>query len=443
MTPRKAPTNSSSSASGGISDSRPPSISRSSSQDSAACPGATIAAVSSRARKTARHDAVEVDRGECGRGRPRLGDPFLVQRHLRRVHRSAALAEVRDLGVAHEIEASAHGVVRSYGDGGRHRRDLGRGRDDEAAAPRARPCRGLPRRARARRRRAPRTAYRRGRRIEFHVPARARPRSLRAASPAAPPASSLRSRRRPRGASPARASRRGVRPASDDRRGVRRRVAPRRALLRHGVPRRPRADGRAAAGAGRREPSAAGSARSSSTRSSRSTPPTSRRPPWRRSPVRGATTSGRSGASRSSGGSTRRASSRSSRKSARRSPSSVPEALAPTVVHGDFRLGNTMIGADAPARILAVLDWEMGALGDPRADVGYLLATYTEPGGPPSPLGTSPITARPGFPSRAGLVDRYVARSGRDVELARLVRGAGAVEGSGLLRGDLRTLRAR
>jgi aminoglycoside phosphotransferase (APT) family kinase protein len=94
----------------------------------------------------------------------------------------------------------------------------------------------------------------------------------------------------------------------------------------------------------------------------------------------------------------------------------VPEALAPTVVHGDFRLGNTMIGADAPARILAVLDWEMGALGDPRADVGYLLATYTEPGGPPSPLGTSPITARPGFPSRADLVERYVARSGRDVE---------------------------
>jgi len=94
----------------------------------------------------------------------------------------------------------------------------------------------------------------------------------------------------------------------------------------------------------------------------------------------------------------------------------VPEALAPTVVHGDFRLGNTMIGADAPARILAVLDWEMGAIGDPRADVGYLLATYTEPGGPPSPLGTSPITARPGFPSRADLVERYGTRSGRDVE---------------------------
>ena len=94
----------------------------------------------------------------------------------------------------------------------------------------------------------------------------------------------------------------------------------------------------------------------------------------------------------------------------------VPDPLPSTVVHGDFRLGNTMVARDDPTRILAVLDWEMGAIGDPRADVGYLLATYSEPGGAPNPLGTSPITALAGFPSRAELVDRYVARSGREVE---------------------------
>jgi aminoglycoside phosphotransferase (APT) family kinase protein len=94
----------------------------------------------------------------------------------------------------------------------------------------------------------------------------------------------------------------------------------------------------------------------------------------------------------------------------------VPDPLPPTVVHGDYRLGNTMVARDDPARILAVLDWEMGAIGDPRADVGYLLATYSEPHGAPSPLGTSPVTAEPGFPSRRELVDRYVERSGRDVE---------------------------
>lgn len=93
----------------------------------------------------------------------------------------------------------------------------------------------------------------------------------------------------------------------------------------------------------------------------------------------------------------------------------VPDPLPPTVVHGDFRLGNTIVARDDPTRIVAVLDWEMGALGDPRADVGYLLATYSEPGGPPNPLGTSPVTASPGFPSRAELAARYVERSGRDV----------------------------
>jgi aminoglycoside phosphotransferase (APT) family kinase protein len=94
----------------------------------------------------------------------------------------------------------------------------------------------------------------------------------------------------------------------------------------------------------------------------------------------------------------------------------VPEPLPPTPVHGDYRLGNMMVARDEPTRIEAVLDWEMGAIGDPRADVGYLLATYTEPGGSPSPLGTSPVTARTGFPSRAELVERYVARSRREVE---------------------------
>jgi aminoglycoside phosphotransferase (APT) family kinase protein len=94
----------------------------------------------------------------------------------------------------------------------------------------------------------------------------------------------------------------------------------------------------------------------------------------------------------------------------------LPEPGPPTVVHGDYRLGNMMVDLDDPSRILAVLDWEMGAIGDPRADVGYLLATYSEPGGEPNPLGTSPVTTTPGFPSKRELVERYAERSGRDVE---------------------------
>jgi aminoglycoside phosphotransferase (APT) family kinase protein len=94
----------------------------------------------------------------------------------------------------------------------------------------------------------------------------------------------------------------------------------------------------------------------------------------------------------------------------------IPNPLPPTVVHGDYRLGNMIVEHDRPDRIVAVLDWEMGAIGDPRADVGYLVATYSEPGGPANPLGTSPVTATQGFPSRGELIARYVERSGREVE---------------------------
>jgi aminoglycoside phosphotransferase (APT) family kinase protein len=94
----------------------------------------------------------------------------------------------------------------------------------------------------------------------------------------------------------------------------------------------------------------------------------------------------------------------------------LPEPLPSTVVHGDYRLGNMMVSSAEPSRIVAVLDWEMGALGDPRADVGYLLSTYSEPGGRSSALGSTPVTAEAGFPSRAELVERYAVRSGRDVE---------------------------
>jgi aminoglycoside phosphotransferase (APT) family kinase protein len=94
----------------------------------------------------------------------------------------------------------------------------------------------------------------------------------------------------------------------------------------------------------------------------------------------------------------------------------VPEQLPATVVHGDYRLGNMIVAREQPDRIAAVLDWEMGTIGDPRADVGYLSATYSEPGGESNPLGTSPVTATEGFPSRAELVSRYAERSGRQLE---------------------------
>ncbi len=94
----------------------------------------------------------------------------------------------------------------------------------------------------------------------------------------------------------------------------------------------------------------------------------------------------------------------------------VPQQLPATVVHGDYRLGNMIVTREQPERVAAVLDWEMGAIGDPRADVGYLVATYSEPGGRENPLGTSPVTAMAGFPTRNELVERYASSTGRNVE---------------------------
>lgn len=90
---------------------------------------------------------------------------------------------------------------------------------------------------------------------------------------------------------------------------------------------------------------------------------------------------------------------------------SLPVSPAPTVVHGDFRLDNVLVGADD--RVNAVLDWEMSTLGDPLTDLG-LLAMYSErPDMADSPVSTTSLA--PGHPEASELIERYAAASGRDV----------------------------
>ncbi|WP_028801668.1 phosphotransferase family protein [Streptomyces sp. 142MFCol3.1] len=89
----------------------------------------------------------------------------------------------------------------------------------------------------------------------------------------------------------------------------------------------------------------------------------------------------------------------------------LPHSPAPAVVHGDYRLDNVLIGTDD--RIKAILDWEMSTLGDPLTDLG-LLVMYSAPLDlPNSPISTTASAA--GHPDPAELVERYAARSGRDV----------------------------
>ncbi|MFD0262383.1 phosphotransferase family protein [Kitasatospora indigofera] len=93
----------------------------------------------------------------------------------------------------------------------------------------------------------------------------------------------------------------------------------------------------------------------------------------------------------------------------------LPASQAAAVVHGDYRLGNLMFAPQAPARIIAILDWEMATLGDPLADLGYLTATYSEAGIPSTPLELTPVTQAPGYLTRHKLAERYQSRTGLDL----------------------------
>jgi len=93
----------------------------------------------------------------------------------------------------------------------------------------------------------------------------------------------------------------------------------------------------------------------------------------------------------------------------------LPNSPTATVVHGDYRLDNVLIGPDAKGadRIKAILDWEMSTLGDPLTDLG-LLVMYSAPLDlPNSPISTTASAA--GHPEPAEIIERYAARSGRDV----------------------------
>ncbi|MFD3516582.1 phosphotransferase family protein [Streptomyces sp. NPDC058657] len=90
----------------------------------------------------------------------------------------------------------------------------------------------------------------------------------------------------------------------------------------------------------------------------------------------------------------------------------LPPSPAPTVVHGDYRLDNVLIGGEQDS-IRAILDWEMSTLGDPLTDLGLLVMYGTELNLPGSPISTT--ASAPGHPSTDEIVARYAAASGRDV----------------------------
>ena len=81
-------------------------------------------------------------------------------------------------------------------------------------------------------------------------------------------------------------------------------------------------------------------------------------------------------------------------------------------MHGDYKLDNVVVaggrGSTTARAVAAVVDWEMATVGDPRADLGYLLSFWPEPG-ERYPLGDLVAPGR-GSRRRAELVDALGAR---------------------------------
>ncbi|WP_432066245.1 phosphotransferase family protein [Streptomyces sp. C10-9-1] len=92
----------------------------------------------------------------------------------------------------------------------------------------------------------------------------------------------------------------------------------------------------------------------------------------------------------------------------------LPRESGASIVHGDFRVDNTILDPVDLGRVRAVVDWELSTLGDPLADLGTFLA-YRDPA--VDALLDSPAATDPRFPSPLELAEQYALVSGRDISM--------------------------
>jgi aminoglycoside phosphotransferase (APT) family kinase protein len=100
---------------------------------------------------------------------------------------------------------------------------------------------------------------------------------------------------------------------------------------------------------------------------------------------------------------------------ARRLRAALPDSPPPTIVHGDYRLDNTMLATGDPGRVVAVLDWEMSTLGDPLADLGLFLLYWGQADAQVIATGAG-IDPAKGFLTREAVIDRYAAATGTPLD---------------------------
>ena len=92
-----------------------------------------------------------------------------------------------------------------------------------------------------------------------------------------------------------------------------------------------------------------------------------------------------------------------------------PLDFIPGLMHGDYQFANVMYRHGAPARLAALVDWEMGTVGDPKLDLGWMVQSWPEDTGAPSDSEMSYVDMR-GMPSRSQVVAHYAEVSGRQVD---------------------------
>ena len=92
-----------------------------------------------------------------------------------------------------------------------------------------------------------------------------------------------------------------------------------------------------------------------------------------------------------------------------------PIDYVPGIMHGDYQFANVMFRDGAPARLGAIVDWEMGTVGDPKLDLGWMIQGWPDDTMAPSASDTSYVDMR-GMPSRSQVLAHYADVSGRQVD---------------------------
>lgn len=91
-----------------------------------------------------------------------------------------------------------------------------------------------------------------------------------------------------------------------------------------------------------------------------------------------------------------------------------PIDFVPGLMHGDYQFANVMFHHGSPARLAAIVDWEMGTVGDPKIDLAWALQGWPEDtNAESSAIGYVDIT---GMPGHSELLHHYASRSGRQVD---------------------------